>query len=142
MKNQHHADTSKQTQEVIFSRKIIKATHTQIFFRNIPHFKIDYQKIFELLLDSKPFFHMYIKTIITVVNKPQVYFKNSSGFYQDHLQSSSTIFCSGGQISFQASKFLGVQFNLRTWARRKKGAQNQSKPPTHNQKHYFLFFII
>ena len=54
-------DPSKQAQEIIFSKKIIKATHRQIFFNNIPVPKVDYQKHLGLILDYKLIFDMHIK---------------------------------------------------------------------------------
>ena len=44
---------SKQTQEVLLSRKVVKTTHSQIFSNNISVFKVDYQKRLGLILNSK-----------------------------------------------------------------------------------------
>ena len=44
---------SKQIQEVLFGRKVVKTTHFQIFFNNISVFKVDYQKRLRLILNFK-----------------------------------------------------------------------------------------
>ena len=62
-------DPKKQAQEVIFSRKTTKKIHPKLFFSNIPVRKVDSQKHLGLHLDSKLFFDVDIKTILTKVNR-------------------------------------------------------------------------
>ena len=61
-------DSTKQAQEVIFSRKTTKKIHPEIFFNNIPVSKAYCQKHLGLHVDSKLSFDIHIKTILTIVN--------------------------------------------------------------------------
>ena len=61
-------DPIKQVQKVIFSRKTTKKIYPKIFFNNIPISKANSQKHLGLHLDSKLFFDIHIKIILTKVN--------------------------------------------------------------------------
>ena len=60
-----HIDPTKQTQEVIVSRKTTTKIHPKIFLKNIPVSKVDSQKHLGLDLDSKLSFDIHVKTILT-----------------------------------------------------------------------------
>lgn len=55
------ADITRQAQEVIFSRKSIKANNPPVFLNGIPVARIDWQKHLGMYLDSKLNFYHYIK---------------------------------------------------------------------------------
>ena len=61
-------DPIKQVQKVIFCRKTTKKIYPKIFFNNIPISKANSQKHLGLHLDSKLFFDIHIKIILTKVN--------------------------------------------------------------------------
>ena len=58
-------DPTKQAQKVIFSRKTTKKIHSKIFFMNIPVSKASSDKHLGPHLDSKLYFDIHIKTILT-----------------------------------------------------------------------------
>ena len=58
-------DLSKQAQEVIFSRKIMKLLHPTLLFNNIPLSNSFFQKHLCLTLDIKLNFSEHIKSITT-----------------------------------------------------------------------------
>ena len=62
-------DPSKQAQEVIFTRKLIKPSHPTLFFNNLPVQKTMIQKHLGLFLDDKLNFNHHLKEKITKVNK-------------------------------------------------------------------------
>ena len=62
-------EPTKQAQEVIFRRKITKKIHPKIFFNNFSVSKASFQKHLGLHLDSKLYSDIYIKTILTKVNR-------------------------------------------------------------------------
>ena len=62
-------DPIKQVQKVIFNRKTTKKIYPKIFFNNIPVSKANSQKYLGLHLDSKSFFDIHIKIILTKVNR-------------------------------------------------------------------------
>ena len=62
-------DPTTQAQEVNFSRKTAKKIHPKIFFNDIPVSKVYSQKNLGLRLDSKLSFEIYVKTILTKVNR-------------------------------------------------------------------------
>ena len=64
-----NSDPTKQAKEVIFSRKTINKIHPKIFFNDISLSKANSQKQLGLHLDSKLFFDIHIKTILTKVNR-------------------------------------------------------------------------
>ena len=62
-------DPSKQSQEVIYSKRTTKVSHSKIFFNNVPVFQVDFQNHAGLILDSKLTFGIHIKLILAKVNK-------------------------------------------------------------------------
>ena len=62
-------DTSKQAQEVVFSRKTEKVNHMSLTFNVKPVAQTSHQKHFGLYIDEKLNFSNHIKEIISKVNK-------------------------------------------------------------------------
>ena len=62
-------DLNKPAQEVIFSRKMTKSSHPQIFFNNIPVSHASFQKHLGIYLDEKFNFNHHIKEKITKAMK-------------------------------------------------------------------------
>ena len=62
-------DSSKQAQEVIFSRKIKKLNHPELIFDNIPVNQTSYQEHLSIFLDNKLNFGVNLKYITNKVNK-------------------------------------------------------------------------
>ena len=62
-------DVSKQTQEVVFSRKSHKLAHPTVFFNNVPVKRCSIQKHLGFHLDEKLNFNHHVKEKITKANK-------------------------------------------------------------------------
>ena len=62
-------DPSKQAQEVLFSRKLQKVSHPQLFFNNSDVLQTNFQKHIRVVLDSKLTFHDHLNIMITKVRK-------------------------------------------------------------------------
>ena len=62
-------DTSKQAQEVVFSRKTEKVNHMSLTFNVKPVAQTSHQKHLDLYIDEKLNFSNHIKEIISKVNK-------------------------------------------------------------------------
>ena len=62
-------DPTKQAQEVIFSRKTTKKIHPKIFLITFQFIKPIFKNIWAFHLDSKLSSDLYIKTILTKVNR-------------------------------------------------------------------------
>ena len=62
-------DPSKQAQEVIFSRKLIKPNHPVICFNGLPVNSTTFQKHLGLVLDDKLNFNIHLKEKCVKVNK-------------------------------------------------------------------------
>ena len=62
-------DLNEQAQEVIFSRKMTKSSHLQIFFNNIPVSRAGVQKHLGIYLDEKLNFNHHIKEKMTKAMK-------------------------------------------------------------------------
>ena len=62
-------DLNKQAQEVIFSRKMTKSSHPQVFFNDIPVSRVSFQKHLGIYLDEKLNFNHHIKEKITKAMK-------------------------------------------------------------------------
>ena len=62
-------DVSKQTQEVIFSRKQAKSVHPDLVFNNTPVHQTHYQKHLGVYLDMKLNFKLHIKEKISKAMK-------------------------------------------------------------------------
>ena len=54
-------DQNRQAQEVIFSRKIAKSSHSQIIFNNMSVFRVNFQKHLGIYLDEELNFNNHIK---------------------------------------------------------------------------------
>ena len=62
-------DRSKQAQEVIFSRKIKKATHPPLLFNNNNVSQVNSQKHLGVILDVKLTFEEHLKNVFTKQTK-------------------------------------------------------------------------
>ena len=62
-------DLNKQAQEVIFSRKMTKSSHPQVFFNNISVSCVSFQKHLGIYLDEKLNFNHHIKEKMTKAMK-------------------------------------------------------------------------
>ena len=62
-------DSSKQAQEVIFSRKLQKSTHPTLSFNNNTATQSVTEKHLEIMLDTKLDFQGHLKSILNKVNK-------------------------------------------------------------------------
>ena len=62
-------DSSKQAQEVIFTRKVKKVVHPAIFFNNKPVQQVSSQKHLGLILDTSLTFAGHIRAITSKVSK-------------------------------------------------------------------------
>ena len=62
-------DLNKKAQEVIFSRKMTKSSHPQIFFNNVSVSRTSIQKHLQIYLDEKLSFNHHIKEKMTKVMK-------------------------------------------------------------------------
>ena len=62
-------DLNKQAQEVIFSRKMTKSSHPQVFFNDIPVSCVNFQKHFGIYLGEKLNFNHHIKEKMTKAMK-------------------------------------------------------------------------
>ena len=62
-------EISKQTKEVIFSKKIVNASHPILYFNRTPVIGCLYQKPLGAYLNKKLSFHQHIKEIITKASK-------------------------------------------------------------------------
>ena len=62
-------DLNKQAQEVIFSRKMTKSSHPQVFFNNISVSRVSFQKHLGIYLDEKLNFNHHIKEKMTKAMK-------------------------------------------------------------------------
>ena len=63
------SDLNKQAQEVIFSRKMTKSSHPQVFFNDIPVSRVSFQKHLGIYLDEKLNFNHHIKEKMTKAMK-------------------------------------------------------------------------
>ena len=62
-------DSSKQAQDVLFSRKLQKVSHPELIFNNSDVSRINSQKYLGLVLDSKLIFHDHLDIVFTKVRK-------------------------------------------------------------------------
>ena len=62
-------DLKKQAQEVIFSRKMTKSSHSKISFNNVPVSRASFQKHLGIYLDEKLNFNHHIREKITKAMK-------------------------------------------------------------------------
>ena len=69
VENSFNSDTTKQAKKAIFSRKTTKKIYPKTLFSNILVSKAHSQNHLCLYLDSKLFFDIHLKTVLTKVNK-------------------------------------------------------------------------
>ena len=62
-------DCSKQAQEIIFSRKVNKATHSPLLFNNNNVSKVNFQTYLGVILDVKLTFEEHLKNVLTKQTK-------------------------------------------------------------------------
>ena len=62
-------DRSKQTQEIIFSRKFKKATHPPLLFNNNNASQVNFQTHLGVILDVKLTFEEHLKNVFNKTNK-------------------------------------------------------------------------
>ena len=62
-------DRIKQAQEIIFSRKLKKATHPPLLFNNNNVFQVNSQKHLGVILDVKVTFEEHLKNVFNKTNK-------------------------------------------------------------------------
>ena len=62
-------DSSKQAQDVLFSRKLQKVSHPELIFNNSDVSRTNSQKYLGLVLDSKLIFHDHLDIVFTKVRK-------------------------------------------------------------------------
>ena len=116
-------DSSKQAQEVIFSRKIKKPNHPELIFNNILVNQTSCQKRLGMFLDNKLNFGEHLKHITNKVNKPiwllrklQMILPRRSlvtiykSFIKSHLDYGGTIFHQAFNESFH-DNLESVQYN-------------------------------
>ena len=78
-------DRSKQAQEIIFSRKIKKATHPPLLFNNNNVSQVNSQKHFVVILDVKLTFEEHLKNVFNKTSKTIGLLWKSLTYYQDKL---------------------------------------------------------
>ena len=62
-------DSTKQTQKVLFSRKMVKPSHPLIWFNNLPVQNVSSQKKLGIILDEKLNFESHLKEKCLKFNK-------------------------------------------------------------------------
>ena len=77
-------DLNKQAQEVMFSRKMTKPSHPQVFFNDIPVSRVSFQKHLGIYLDEKLNFNHHIKEKMTKAMKGIGVFKRLSKILPRH----------------------------------------------------------
>ena len=77
-------DLNNQAQEVIFSRKMTKSSHTQIFFNDIPVSRVSFLKHLGIYLDQKLNFNHHIKEKMTKEMKGIGVIKRLSKMFPRH----------------------------------------------------------
>ena len=73
-------DPGKQAQEAIFSRKLQKTNHTQVYFNRNSVRQIPSQKHLEMYLDTKLYFHEHLYSVPNIVNKTIGLFRKVHAF--------------------------------------------------------------
>ena len=71
-------DRSKQAQEIIFSRKLKKATHPPLIFNNNNVSQVNFQTHLGVILDVKLTFEEHLKNVFNKANKTIVLLKKLS----------------------------------------------------------------
>ena len=78
-------DPSKQSQEVIFSRKLQKTNHNQVYFNHNSVKKVPSQKHLEIYLDTKLNFQEHLNNVLSKVKKLLDYCLSLKLFYRANL---------------------------------------------------------
>ena len=118
-----NTDPSKQAEEVIFSRKLQKSTHSSLSFNNNTLTQSVTQKHLGMLLDTKLYFQGHLKSTVSKVNKtiellrkphntlPSLpLFTIYRSFIRPHLDYEDIIYNQAYSISFH-QKLESIQFN-------------------------------
>ena len=112
-------NVSKQTQEVLFSRKAITTNHITVYFNNVPLIRENFQKHQGLILDSKLYFFDHIikpTKCINVIRKVNLSLPGSSlftiykSFVRPHLDYGDVIHDQSNNSSL-SDKIESVQYN-------------------------------
>ena len=112
-------NVSKQTQEVLFSRKAITTNHITVYFNNVPLIRENFQKHQGLILDSKLYFFDHIikpTKCINVIRKVNPSLPGSSlftiykSFVRPHLDYGDVIHDQSNNSSL-SDKIESVQYN-------------------------------
>ena len=112
-------NVSKQTQEVLFSRKAITTNHITVYFNNVPLIRENFQKHQGLILDSKLYFFDHIiksTKCINVIRKANMSLPRSSlftihkSFVRPHLDYGDVIYDQSNNSSL-SDKVESVQYN-------------------------------
>ena len=116
-------DLSRQAEQGIFSRKIVKVSHPSITFNNVPIAHTTCQKHLGLYLDEKLSFYDYINAKISKANKgieiikwlsntlPRNYLLTIyKSFIRPHIDYCDTVYDQPNYESF-CTKFKCIQYN-------------------------------
>ena len=123
MKVNFNPDTSKQAQEVLFSRNIKVTAYPQLAFNNNPLHETATQKHLGMFLDFKLNFQEHFQNMLNKVNKtlgllrklqntlprPSL-FKIYKSFIRPHLDNGVVIYNQANNVSFQ-QKVESIQYN-------------------------------
>ena len=123
MKMNFNPDTSKQAQEVLFSRKVKVTAHPQLVSNNNPVHETATQKHLGMFLDFKLNFQEHFQNMLNKVNKtigllrklqnnlPRLsLFKICKSFIRPHLDNVDVIYNQANNVSFQ-QKVESSQYN-------------------------------
>ena len=83
-------DRSKQAQEIIFSRKIKKATHPPLLFNNNNISQVNSLKHLGVILDVKLTFEEHLKNVFNKTNKTIGLLRKLSNYIQQKNKKSDT----------------------------------------------------
>ena len=102
-------DPSKQSQEIIFSRKKMKSSHPSVYFNNIPVSLTSVHKHFGMLLDDKLSYEIHLKSVLNKV-KRQSLITIYKSFIRLHLDYGDIVYDRAFNESFH--KYLkSIQYN-------------------------------
>ena len=116
-------DRSKQAQEIIFSRKLKKATHPPLLFNNNNVSQVNFQTHLGVILDVKLTFEEHLKNVFNKTNKTKGDLKKFSSllprqdlvtiykaFIRPNLDYGDVLYDQAFNNSFQA-KMKSIQYN-------------------------------
>ena len=84
VENVINPDLNKHTQEVIFSRKLTKSSHPQVFLNDKPVSRVSFQKHLGTYLDDKLYFNHHIKEKNDQSNERNRIKQNASSAFSSH----------------------------------------------------------